>query len=130
MTLLVGDLQYWRIVQIVKVSNLLLDLELIFFSIICFIRDHDNKISVAIESLMISCTKEMDEMSQPITSKLWVVHNLECIPSIVACKLVSNVFKHCEEKLISNFYKWDKMDDNNKDDALHEENEGKIMGLL
>ena len=80
-------------------------------------KDHDTKISVAIEILIISCTEEMDEISQPITSMLWVVRNLECIPSIATYRLVSNVFKHCEEKLISHLHKWEKMDDNNKGDA-------------
>ena len=89
----------------VKVSNLLLDLELqnlihgMFHHCLVTIKeDHDTKISVAMESLMISCIEEMDEISQPITSMLWVVCNLECIPSIAAYRLVSNVFKHCEEK--------------------------------
>lgn len=78
---------------------------------------------------MISCTKEMDEISQPITSMLWLVRNLEWIPSIEAYRLVNNVFKHCEEKLISHLHKWEKMDDNDKGDALLKENEGMITEL-
>ena len=110
----------------VKMGNLLLDLELqnlvddMFHHFLATIKeDHDTKVSVAMESLMISCIEEMDEISQPITSMLWAVRNLECIPSIAAYRLVSNVFKHCEEKLISHLHKWEKIDGSNKDDALH-----------
>ena len=92
--------------------------------------DHDTKILVAMKSLMISCIKELDEISQPTTSMLWVVHNLECIPSIETYRLVNNVFKNFEENLISHLYKWEKMDDNDKGDTLHEENEGMIIGPL
>lgn len=121
----------------VKVCNLLLDLEFqnlvydIFHHFLVTIKeDHDTKTLVAMESLMILCIEEMDEVTQTHHIMLWVVRNLEYVPSIVACRLVSNVFKHCEEKLIFHLHKWEKMVNNNKGDALHEENEGMIIGLL
>lgn len=84
-------------------GNLLLDLELqnlvddMFHHFLATIKeDHYTKVSVAMESLMISCIEEMDEISQPITSMLWAIRNLECVPSIAACRLVSHIFKHCE----------------------------------
>ena len=121
----------------VKVSNLLLDLKLqnlvhdMFHHFLVTIKEyHDTKVSVIMDSLVISCIEEMDEISQPIITMLWDVHNLECVPSIVAYRLVSNVFKHCEEKLISHLHKWEKMDDNDKGDDLREENEDMITRFL
>ena len=64
----------------IKVSKFLLDFKLqnlvhdMFHHFLVTIKeDHNTKILVVMESLMILCTKEMDEMSQPITSMLWVV---------------------------------------------------------
>ena len=81
-----------------KISNLLLDLELrnlvhdMFHHFLVTIKeDHDTKILVVMESLMISCIEERDEISQPITSMLWVVRNLECIPSIATYRFYSNI---------------------------------------
>ena len=87
---------------------------------------HYTKVSIAIESLIILCIEEMDEISQPIVSMLWVVSNLKCVPSIAPCTLVNNVFKHCEEKLMPHLYKWEKLGEGNKNDALHEGDEGII----
>lgn len=61
----------------VKIGNLLFDLKLqnlvddMFHHFLATIKeDHDAKVLVAMESLMISCIEEMDEISQPIASML------------------------------------------------------------
>lgn len=52
---------------------------------------------------------------------LWAIHNQECIPSIAACRLVNNLFKHCEEKLKSQLHKAKEVGDDNKSDEEDEE---------
>lgn len=72
----------------------------------------------------------MEVISQSIISMLWVVRNLECIPPILSCILVNNVFKHCVEKLKPHLHKCEDIGDRNMSDALNEEDKYMIAGSL
>ena len=104
-------------------SNLLLDLGMqdlihnMFHHILDTIQEHhDNKIFSSMESIVISCIEGMDVTSQPIITMLWAIHNQQCIPSIMTCRLVNNLFKHCEEILKTQLHKAKEVGDDNKID--------------